>query len=170
MSYIESMKGAGLGDVLIPKEDFVKEHERLIALLNHGSRKSLRKEAKEQQAELATKGGSGKSNFIARLMAETKYKHRSPSDKTKPYDKSLGKYKKPVMNPDKDDTEMNKAVKFDYNRLANKNQVKSGANENAYGASPFIAKHFGHATVMPKESALQKEARTKFTKNRKASL
>ena len=169
MAYLDFMKGAGLGDVLIPKEEFIKEHERLVALLNHGNKKSLRKEAKEQQAELETRGGSGKSNFIARLMAETKYKHRSPSDKNKPYDKSLGEYKKPVMNPENDETDMNKPIKFDYNMIANENQVKSGANEKPYGASPFITKHFGHASVpMPKESALQKEARRQFTATRKA--
>jgi hypothetical protein len=168
MAYLDFMKGAGLGDVLIPKEEFIKEHERLVALLNHGNKKSLRKEAKEQKAELETRGGSGKSNFIARMMAETKYKHRNPSDRNKPYDKSLGKYKKPVMNPDDDETEMNKPIKFDYNMIANEKQVKSGANEKPYGASPFITKHFGHATVpMPKESALQKEARKRFTAMRR---
>lgn len=169
MSYLDLMQGAGLGDVLIPKEEFIKEHERLIKLLNSGDKKSLRKEAKEQQAELATRGGSGKSNYIARLMAEAKYKHRKPSEKDKPYDKSLGEYKKPVMNPETDETQMNRADVFDYDKIANKNQVQSGKNKAQYGASPFIVSHFGHATVpKPKESALQKQARKDSILKRKA--
>ena len=159
------MRGAGLGDVLIPKKEFVKEHERLVKLLNQSDIPALRKEAKDQQAELAKEGGSGKSNFIARLMAEQKYKHRDASERDKPYEQTkTGKYRKPVMDPEVDDTKMSQAIKFDYNKIANKKQTPSGTNAEAYGASPFIAYHFGHATIprKPRESAAQTAARRGF--------
>ena len=149
MNYVDLMEGAGLGDVLRPQEEFMKEHERLVGLLS---------DKKE--------GGSGKSNFIARLMAEQKYKHRDPSEKNKPYEQTTtGQYRKPVMDPEVDDTKMSQAIKFDYNKIANKNQVRSGTNPEAYGASPFIAYHFGHATIprKPRETAAQTAARRKFS-------
>ena len=149
MEYMDLMEGAGLGDVLRPQEEFMKEHERLVGLLS---------DKKE--------GGSGKSNFIARLMAEQKYKHRDPSEKNKPYEQiTTGKYRKPVMDPEVDETKMSQAIKFDYNKIANKNQVRSGTNPEAYGASPFIAYHFGHATIprKPRETAAQTAARRKFS-------
>lgn len=164
MNYVDMMEGAGLGDVLIPKKEFVKEHERLVKLLNQSDIPALRKEAKDQQAELKKEGGSGKSNFIARMMAEAKYKHRDPSEKDKPYDQTTtGKYRKPVMDPERDDTKMSQAVKFDYKKIANKNQ--SGSNSEAYGASPFIAHHFGLAqsSGKQKETAAQSAARRKFS-------
>lgn len=171
MDYRELMNGAGLGDVLIPKKEFIKEHERLVALLNQSDIPALRKEAKEQkaelEAELSKKGGSNASNFIARMMAEAKFKHASPEEKQKGYNPSLGKYvKHSVMDPDNDDTEMNQAIKFDYNKLASASQSKSSQNKqgNPYGASPFIAYHFGHAQTKPRESAVQKAARNKFRK------
>ena len=34
-------------------KDFVKEHRRLVKILNKGSKKQQRKEAKDQAAELA---------------------------------------------------------------------------------------------------------------------
>ena len=173
MDYRELMNGAGLGDVLIPKKEFVKEHERLVALLNQSDIPALRKEAKEQkaelEAELAKKGGSKGSNFVARMMAEAKYKHRSPSDKDKPYSSNLGKYVRgSVMDPDEDDTKMSEAVKFDYNRLANANQSSASKNKkgNPYGASPFISMHFGNAQSKPRESAIQKAARNRFRTKR----
>ena len=166
MNYVDMMEGAGLGDVLIPKKEFVKEHERLVKLLNQSDIPALRKEAKDQQAELKKEGGSGKSNFIARLMAEQKYKHRDASERDKPYEQTkTGKYRKPVMDPEVDDTTMSQAIKFDYDKIANKKQVPSGTNKEAYGASPFIAYHFGHATIprKPKETAAQTAARRGFS-------
>ena len=171
MDYIELMNGAGLGDVLIPKKEFVKEHERLVALLNQSDIPALRREAKEQKSELARKGGSQRSNFVARMMAEAKYKHRSPNEKFLPYNKENkgpGKYvKDSVMDPDVDmDTMMNRADKFDYNRLATARQSQDGKNKkgNPYGASPFIAYHFGQAQSKPSESAIQKQSRDKWRK------
>lgn len=164
MDYLELMRGAGLGDVLIPKKEFVKEHERLVKLLNQSDIPALRKEAKDQQAELKKEGGSGKSNYIARLMAEAKYKHRDPSEKDKPYDQTTtGKYRKPVMDPERDETKMSRADKFDYRKIANKSQ--SGTNKEAYGASPFITHHFGlvQSARKPKETAAQSAARRKFS-------
>ena len=304
MNYFDLMVGAGLGDVIIPKKEFIKEHERLVKLLNQSDLPSLRKEAKDQKAELkmrggaiirmrtrglplslqfdilenvrqhagatgapprsseydsrynewmetinsflqdddtipflssnyphnmlaffqtlplfiqeenaindntdnnqsiqllplevepqpvidehfniyhipdnnddlpsdndemdgSGRGGSGKSNFIARMMAEAKYKHRDPSEKDKPYAQTkTGKYRKPVMDPERDDTKMSQAVKFDYKKIANKNQ--SGSNKEAYGASPFITHHFGlvPSAHKPKETAAQTAARRKFS-------
>ena len=149
MNYVDMMEGAGLGDVLRPQEEFMKEHERLVELLS---------DKKE--------GGSGKSNFIARLMAEQKYKHRDASERDKPYEQTkTGKYRKPVMDPEVDDTTMSQAIKFDYDKIANKKQAPSGTNKEAYGASPFIAYHFGHATIprKPKETAAQTAARRGFS-------
>lgn len=175
MDYLELMRGAGLGDVLIPKKEFVKEHERLVALLNQSDIPALRKEARDQQAELAKEGGSGKSNFIARLMAEQKYKHAVPADKGKPYRPARGKnkdpnptqgaYRKPVMDPEVDETKMSQPIKFNYRKIANKKQLSSGENAGAYGASPFITHHFGLAqsSAKPKENAYQKAARKGFT-------
>lgn len=110
------------------------------------------------------RGGSVKSNFIGRLMAEAKWKHRDPSMKNAKYTPSAGKYvRKSVMKPDVDDTTMNQAVEFDYDRLANKSQAKSGQNTSSYGASPFITQHFGHASVGKlRESAAQSAARKGF--------
>lgn len=170
MNYVDMMRDAGLGDVLIPKKEFVKEHERLVDLLNQSDIPALRKEAKSQKAELEKEGGSGKSNYIARLMAEAKYKHRDPSEKNKPYDETkTGKYRKPVMDPERDDTKMSRADKFDYNKLGNASQVRNYTNpdgeKNPYGASPFITHHFGLAPSArkPRETAEQTAARRKFS-------
>jgi hypothetical protein len=169
MDYRQLMNGAGLGDVLIPKSEFVKEHERLVALLNQSDIPALRKEAKAQKAELAEKGGSRSSNFIARMMAEAKYKHRSPDEKDLDYSPKLGKYVRgSVMDPDKDETKMKRADKFNYNALATKNQTSSSTKKkgNPYGASPFISYHFGNAQSKPRESAIQKAQRNRFRKKR----
>lgn len=179
MNYVDMMRDAGLGDVLIPKKEFVKEHERLVDLLNQSDIPALRKEAKAQKAELEKEGGSGKSNYIARLMAEAKYKHAIPADKEKPYRPARGKnkdpnptqgaYRKPVMDPERDDTNMSRADKFDYNKLGNASQVRNYTNpdgeKNPYGASPFITHHFGLAksASKPKETAEQTAARRKFS-------
>lgn len=170
MDYLQLMEGAGLGDVLIPKKEFIKEHERLVALLNQSDIPALRKEAKEQKAELVKRGGSINSNFIARLMAEAKYKHREPSQKHIPYDKNSkqpGKYvNHSVMDPEDEDTTMSQPIKFEYDKIANKNQVPTGENNdgNPYGASPFITYHFGHARMerKPNETRVQAEARKEF--------
>lgn len=167
MNYVDMMEDAGLGDVLIPKKEFVKEHERLVSLLNQSDTPALRKEAK--------KGGSVNSNFIARLMAEAKYKNAVPADKAPtPYrplrgpraDKNptKGRTGRPVMDPetDKDKTTMSQAIKFNYKKIANKEQLATGENQASYGASPFIRHHFGNASAKPKETGAQSAARKKF--------
>jgi hypothetical protein len=172
MDYRQLMNGAGLGDVLIPKSEFIKEHERLVALLNQSDIPALRKEAKAHKAELAQRGGSGKSQYIARLMAEAKLKHATPevrkSDYVKGVTNKLGRYVRgSVMDPDVDvDTRMSRADVFDYNRLASPNQSQNSKNEdgNPYGASPFISYHFGNAQSKPRESAIQKAERNEFRK------
>lgn len=97
-------------------------------------------------------GFTQSSGFIRRLMAENKLKHN-------------GQYKYPVWKLAPGST-MNKAVKFEYKKIANKGQ--SGANESAYGASPFIQRHFGQVRAVaseeePKESVKQQEARKAFS-------
>jgi hypothetical protein len=165
MDYLELMRGAGLGDVLAPKEEFMKEHERLVALLGD-----------------PVSGGSNKSNFIARLMAEQKYKHATGADrKPAPYrpgrkdgrktsNPTKGVYRKPVMDPDVDETEMRAPIKFDYNKLAFKRQDPRGRDKteedkHEYGASPFIAHHFGNVRSrgQRREDEVQKAARRYFS-------
>jgi hypothetical protein len=178
MDYLELMRGAGLGDVLIPKKEFIREHERLVKLLNQSDLPALRKEAKDQQAELAKEGGSNKSNFIARMMAEDKYKHALPEDRRpRPYrqgrkngrptaNPTKGVYRKPVMDPEEDDTDMRAPIKFNYNKLAHPRQDPDAENKRKYGASPFIAHHFGNAAsdAIAREDAVQKRARKFFGK------
>ncbi len=180
MNYVDMMESAGLGDVLIPKKEFIKEHERLVALLNQSDIPALRKEARDQQAELEKHGGSNKSNFIARLMAEQKYKHATGADKNLPYrpargprkdpNPTKGEYRKPVMDPEVDETEMRAPIKFDYSKLAFKRQdprgrKKTEKDKHEYGASPFIAHHFGNARseAKKKEDAVQAAARRFFS-------
>jgi len=180
MNYVDMMESAGLGDVLIPKKEFIKEHERLVALLNQSDIPALRKEARDQQAELEKHGGSNKSNFIARLMAEQKYKHATGADKNLPYrpargprkdpNPTKGVYRKPVMDPEVDETEMRAPIKFDYSKLAFKRQdprgrKKTDKDKHEYGASPFIAHHFGNARSEAKrrEDEVQKAARRFFS-------
>ena len=159
---MELMSGAGLGDMMAPKSDSMKEHERLVALLGGAS------------------GGSGKSNFIARMMAEDKYKHAIGADRRptpyrqgrkngkKQQNATKGVYRKPVMDPMYDETDMREPIKFDYNKLAFKRQDPRGENENdkhEYGASPFITHHFGNVRSMGKtrEDAAQIAARRFFS-------
>ena len=49
----------GAGDVVIPKKDFIAEHEHLIKLLNDVNNPKTRKEAKKQLAELRRLRGAG---------------------------------------------------------------------------------------------------------------
>ena len=161
----ELMRGAGLGDMMAPKSDSMKEHERLVALLGD-----------------PVSGGSNKSNFIARLMAEDKYKHAiGPDRKPAPYrpgrkngrktsNPTKGVYRKPVMNPDVDETKMSAPIKFDYNKLAFKRQdprgrEKTEEDKHEYGASPFITHHFGNVRSrgQRREDEVQKAARRYFS-------
>lgn len=146
-------------DIIIPVKDFVEEHKHLISLLNKYDAPALRKEAADQSKELREMtGGMGQaSGFIRRLMAENYLKHK-------------GDYKNPTY-PLAEGSTMNKPAKFDYRRVANTDQ--NGSNQSNYGASPFIQRHFGHATAVPfvrkrvaqptvAETPAQKEAREEF--------
>lgn len=137
---LELLRGAGLADIVIPRKDFVKEHQHLIQLLRKSNDPALRKEASSQEKELKkeVKGGkkmSAQSGFIRRLMAENTVKHQ-------------GQYRNPTwrLHPD---SQMKAPWKFEYHKLANQEQSDQGENEEAYGASPFIQKHFGHAQAVP---------------------
>ena len=137
---MELLKGAGLSDIVIPRKDFIKEHQHLIQLLRKSDDSALRKEASSQEKELKkeVKGGkkmSAQSGFIRRMMAENNIKHQ-------------GQYRNPTwrLHPD---SQMKAPWKFEYQKLANQEQSDRGENEEAYGASPFIQKHFGHAQAVP---------------------
>jgi hypothetical protein len=133
----ELLHGAGLGDIVIPRKDFIKEHKHLVSLLNRYDIPALKKEAKDQSDELRemTGGFTKSSGFIRRLMAENALKHK-------------GQYKKPTY-PLAVGSTMNKPAEFDYRKIANSDQ--RGINESDYGASPFIQKHFGLARAVPFE-------------------
>ena len=97
------------------------------------------------------------AGFVRRMMYENSLKHD-------------GQYKKPT-DPAHKDSKMKKWDAFDYKKLANASQDgvnKAGKNRwgqektAAYGASPFIIKHFKGATVAreaPKETVEQSRAR-----------
>lgn len=157
------MKDAGLKGVLMPKKQYVKEHKRIIGLLNKAG-----KEGKEQAAELSKemKGGRGQaSGFVMRMMAEAKLKHEG-----KPYGKNprIPSYKNPT-DPMSARSTMNQPVAFDFKKLANSKQ--SGRNSSAYGASPFIIRHFGGPTINEEgpyeETAEQTRARNAWRKQPK---
>ncbi len=125
----ELLKGAGLEHIVIPRNDFIKEHKHLIQLLKRSDDPALRKEASSQKKELeAMTGGNAKAGFIRRLMWENQHKHN-------------GEYTRPVY-PLADDSTMKQPWKFKYHKIANREQ--SGTNKKDYGASPFIQRHFGN--------------------------
>jgi len=111
------------------------------------------------------RGGRGQaSGFVMRMMAENKLKHK-------------GQYKNPSAPLDPNST-MKAPVAFDYRKLAN--GAQRGTNKSAYGASPFIKRHFSGAPVayksraqrlaqgdvdaeVPEETDEQKEARLRAT-------
>jgi len=111
------------------------------------------------------RGGRGQaSGFVMRMMAENKLKHK-------------GRYKNPSAPLDPNST-MKAPVAFDYRKLAN--GAQRGTNKSAYGASPFIKRHFSGAPVayksraqrlaqgdvdaeVPEETDEQKEARLRAT-------
>lgn len=175
----ELLHGAGIGDIIIPKKEFVKEHRHLVELLNRYDIPALRKEANDQAHELKIKGGKVKcgkrSGFIRRLMAENALKHN-------------GQYQNPTFPLHPHSTMFHQA-EFKYKDLANTDQ--QGHTESEYGASPFIIKHFGQAQPVPferkrgeappsepystrtpkkktQESAEQKEARRQFPEEAEA--
>jgi hypothetical protein len=134
----ELVSGAGLEPILIPRSAFIKEHKKLLSVLKSRDPKQLQREYADQKAEMADqlKGGRGKaSGFIMRMMAENKLKHK-------------GQYQNPTA-PLAPESKMNAPVAFDLTQLANPRQAPGGKNRKAYGASPFIMKHFGTAQSVP---------------------
>jgi hypothetical protein len=97
--------------------------------------------------------GSKASGFIQRMMWETKHKHD-------------GKYKLPT-GPLAKDSKMNAPAVFSYRKVANKDQ--GGVNEDDYGASPFIIKHFGPAAKASVEAALNQKLALKKAAKAKAA-
>jgi hypothetical protein len=68
--------GAGIGDILIPRKDFVKEHKNLLKVLKSGKRSELDAEYRDQARELEAEGGSRNSGFIQRMLGEVKLVHK----------------------------------------------------------------------------------------------
>jgi hypothetical protein len=68
--------GAGIGDIIIPRKDFIKEHKNLLGVLKSGKRSALDAEYKDQAKELQAHGGTRNSGFIARMMGEVKQVHK----------------------------------------------------------------------------------------------
>lgn len=133
---VSLLNGAGIGDIIIPKKDFIKEHRHIVGLLNRYDIPALKAEAKAQAKELKSEtgvdmtGGMGQaSGFVRRMMAENALKHK-------------GAYGNPTA-PLHPKSTMRQPVAFDLKKLANRSQ--NGRNATQYGASPFILKHFGNA-------------------------
>jgi len=134
---IDTLVGAGVANIVMPRKEFMKEHKHLIGLLRkYRQHPELAKEAASQEAEMKsyTGGFTKSSGFIRRLMAENTVAHK-------------GQYGNPTKLP-KGST-MNRPAEFDYKKLANAEQ--KGTNTSAYGASPFIQKHFGTTERVPFE-------------------
>ncbi len=137
----------------------------ILAELLHGAGLSDIVSEPLQGGKIRTTKASG---FIRRLMYENSLKHD-------------GQYRYPVWKLHKD-SEMDEPKKFVYKELANKQQ--DGDKDTAYGASPFIQRHFGtnravefvrgrkHKRGDPKqESEAQREKRKDYPyrQKRKAS-
>jgi len=69
--------GAGIGDIVMPHKQFVKEHKNLLGVLKRGKRSELDAEYADQAKELASHGGSkASSGFIRRMLGEVKKVHK----------------------------------------------------------------------------------------------
>ncbi len=157
-----------LEPVVMPREEYLNEHIRLVNALSSGKPEAIMKELVEQRKDLgdALKGGragvSKASGFVMRAMAENKAKHS-------------GQYKNPTF-PLAPGSKMKKAIEFDWRKLANSSQGGIGepgkkvhwGNKGDYGASPFILHHFsgepksfksGDRKDYPKETDTQRKAR-----------
>jgi len=47
--------GAGMGDIIMPRKQFIKEHKNLLKVLKKGKRSELNAEYKDQARELKGK-------------------------------------------------------------------------------------------------------------------
>ena len=160
------------GGITMTKEEFIKEHNRLIKALKSRDPQLLMKELKEQSEELkkytgGRAGVSPQSGFIQRLMAENKLKHD-------------GQYKNPTY-PLHPDSKMSQKWEFKWKKLANPEQGGENTTGNPYGASPFILKHYkgepqrfyqgNHPKdYYPKETPTQKKARIQMLLKRLQKL
>ena len=90
-----------------------------------------------KEGEGRSGGFSKQSGFIRRMMAENTVAHKGQY-KNEPYNK--------FFHPK---STMDKKVPFSLTKLTNKSQSPAGKNPSAYGASPFILKHFGTVQGAP---------------------
>lgn len=81
----ELLHGAGLGDIVIPRKDFIKEHRHIVALLNRYDIPALRKEAQDQSEELKRMtGGTRREDVLRKYGLEDKsYSIKELSDISK---------------------------------------------------------------------------------------
>jgi hypothetical protein len=56
--------GAGMGDIVMPHNQFVKEHKNLLGVLKRGKRSELDAEYADQAKELKAHGGSKSSGWM----------------------------------------------------------------------------------------------------------
>jgi len=68
--------GAGIGDIVMPHKQFVKEHKNLLNVLKRGKRSELDAEYADQAKELQAHGGTRNSGFIQRMLGEVKKVHK----------------------------------------------------------------------------------------------
>jgi hypothetical protein len=94
--------GSGIAHILMPHNQFVKEHKNLLGVLKRGKRSELDAEYADQAKELEAHGGTRNSGFIQRMMGEVKQVHK-------------GAYK-PITKLAKDST-MNSPRVFDYSKV-----------------------------------------------------
>jgi len=95
--------GAGMGSIVMPHNQFVKEHKNLLGVLKRGKRSELDAEYADQAKELEEHGGSkASSGFIRRMLGEVKKVHN-------------GAYK-PITKLAKDST-MNSPRVFNYSKV-----------------------------------------------------
>jgi len=69
----ELLHGAGLGDIVIPRSKFIREHQHLVKLLSDSDDPALKKEAKDQSEELhSLTGGTHRENVLRQWKLEDK--------------------------------------------------------------------------------------------------
>lgn len=132
------LAGAGLEHILMPRGQFIKEHQHLIKLLRTSKAPAMLREAADQEAELKRMTGgkmSKQSGFVRRMMAEN-------------YIKNKGEYGNPTA-PLHPDSYMMTPVPFKYKKLATPAQNGNNETGNPIGASPFIQRHFGTLQKVP---------------------
>jgi hypothetical protein len=66
---LDMLKGAGVGDIVMPRKQFIKEHKNLLKVLKSGDEELLAKEYADQMSEMKRyiKGGESRKQKDARM-------------------------------------------------------------------------------------------------------